>query len=161
MKHMAFAVALIGLMTLTSLAFASNAANQTVNVSVAAINEVTLGSGTVTLQVHAATAGQDPDEVSDSSKTYAITTNGASKKITGALDSAMPTDTTLKINVAAPSVGMSLGDVALTASAQNLVTGLSKVKGSSLGITFKLSALVTAGVVSAVDKTVTLTVADQ
>jgi hypothetical protein len=140
--------------------FASDSANQTVTYEVTAINEISTSGNPGALTVSAATAGSQPDEVSDAATTYAITTNGTSKKITGILDTAMPTGMTLKVDLIAPTGGTNIPDVTLTAVAADLVTGITQVAESGKAITYKLSATVAAGVVTSANKTVTLTIAD-
>jgi len=155
------AVVLVSLLALVgSAALAANTANQTVTFQVSAINEISVSGNPGALTVSTATAGAEPDQVTDASTTYNLTTNGNNKKITGALDTAMPADVTLKVNLAAPTGGTSAGDVTLSATAQNLVTGISKKAEGTKGITYKLSATVAAGVVSQATRTVTLTVTD-
>lgn len=139
--------------------FAGNTADQTVTYEVTAINEISVSGNPSALTVSAATAGSQPDEVTDSTTTYAITTN-QSKKITGILNSAMPSGVTLKINLVAPTGGTSASDVSLLATAADLVTGITPVAESGKTITYKLSATVAAGVVASANKTVTLTIAD-
>ncbi|MBM3477489.1 MAG: hypothetical protein FJX75_29820 [Armatimonadetes bacterium] len=152
---------LVSLLALVgSAALAANTANQTVTFQVSAINEISVSGNPGALTVSTATAGAEPDQVTDASTTYNLTTNGNNKKITGALDTAMPADVTLKVNLAAPTGGTSAGDVTLSATAQNLVTGISKKAEGTKGITYKLSATVAAGVVSQATRTVTLTVTD-
>jgi len=154
-------VLLLGLLAVTvPAALASNTANQTVTFEVSAINQISVSGNPAALTVSTATAGSEPDEVTDASTTYNITTNGSSKKITGVLDSAMPSEVTLKVNLTAPTGASSAGDVTLSATAQNLVTGITKKAEGTKGITYKLSATVAAGVVSSDTRTVTLTVTD-
>ena len=124
------------------------------------INEIEV-TGTPNLTIASAIAGEQPQEVTDSSSTCAITTNGANKRITANIDTAMPAYVTLKVNVAAPSgSGTSQGDVTLITSASNVVTGISHVADSSPTITYKLSATVQAGVLSTDTRTVTFTLSD-
>ena len=161
MQKKIFAIILTGMIfCLTGIAFAGNSTTQTVTFQVNAINEITVSGNPGALIVSTATAGSEPDQVSDSSTTYNITTNGSNKKITGQLDSAMPSDTTLTVSLVAPSGGTSAGDVALSATAANLVTDINKKKGSSLGITYKFSATVDAGIISSTSRTATLTILD-
>lgn len=125
-----------------------------------AINEIAI-TGTPSLTVASATAGSQPQEVTESSSTYAITTNGTNKRITASIGTAMPANVTLKVNVAAPSAsGTSQGDVTLTTSASNVVAGISNVADSSSIITYKLSATVQAGVLSTDTRPATLTISD-
>ncbi|MBM3475549.1 MAG: hypothetical protein FJX75_19970 [Armatimonadetes bacterium] len=155
------ALMVLGLLAVTiPAAMAANTANQTVTFQVSAINEISVSGNPGALTVSTATAGAEPDQVTDATTTYNLTTNGNNKKITGALDTAMPSDVTLKVNLAAPTGGTSAGDVTLSATAQNLVTGVSKKAEGTKGITYKLSATVAAGVVSQATRTVTLTVTD-
>ncbi len=133
---------------------------QTVTYEVQAINEIAVSGDPGALIVSTATAGSEPDEVTDATTTYDITTNGTGKKITGAIDTAMPANTTLKINLAAPTGGTSAGDVALTVVAADLVTGITTLAETAKTITYKFSATVAAGVVASASKTVTLTIAD-
>jgi len=147
-----------GLLVLPSLAFAGSSATQTVTYQVQAINEVSASGNPAALVVSAAMAGSQPGEVTNTATTYAITTN-ETKKITAAIDTAMPANVTLKINLTAPTGGSSAGDVTLTAVAADVVTGVSQVAESGKTITYKLSATVAAGVVASATKTVTLTIA--
>lgn len=125
-----------------------------------AVNEIEI-TGTPHLTIASAIAGEQPQEVTDSLSTCAITTNGANKRITASIDTAMPAYVTLKVHVAAPSgSGTSQGDVTLTTSAADVVTGISNVVDSSPTITYKLSATVQAGVLSTDTRTVTFTLSD-
>lgn len=151
-------LALVGLLSTVVLAGSSDTA--TVSYEVAAINEIALSGNPGSLVVNAATAGSAPTEVTDATTTYAITTNGTSKKITAKIDTAMPEGVTLAINLAAPTGGTSAGDVNLTNADQDVVTGISTLNESGKTITYKLSATAAAGVVAPAQKTVTLTVAD-
>jgi hypothetical protein len=140
-------------------AFAADNVNQTVTYQVTAINEISVSGNPSALIINSATAGSNPDDASDNSTTYAITTNESSKKITGAINTAMPSNTTLKVTLAS-SGGTSAGQVTLSASAQDLVTGISTLAESGNTITYVFSATAGAGVISSAQKTVTLTVAD-
>ncbi len=62
--------------------------------------------------------------------------------------------------LAAPTGATSVGMVALSATAQNLVTGIANLTSENgLGISYELDASVIAGVVSSASKTVTFTIA--
>ncbi len=68
---------------LSGYAVASNTDNHTVTVTVSAINELAIAGGSVTLTIHTATAGSDPDaQVDNTTASLAWTTNESSKKIT-------------------------------------------------------------------------------
>jgi hypothetical protein len=132
----------------------------TVTYEVTAINELDISGNPGNMTVSTATAGSQPEAVTDATTTYAITTNGTNKKITAELDTAMPTGTTLKVNLAAPSVGISAGQVTLSTSAADVVTGITEVVDSAKTISYELGATVDAGVVGSATKTVTFTIAD-
>ena len=144
----------------TGMAMAGDNDNQTVGYEVSAINELAVSGNPGAMNVSAATAGSQPDAVTDTSTSFAITTNTATdgKKITAVLDTAMPANTTLKITLAAPSGGTSSGEITLTASVQDVVTAIDGVASSGHQISYELDATVAAGVVSSANKTVTLTI---
>jgi hypothetical protein len=155
-KFTAFLAAVL-VLGASGIAMAGATATQTVTYEVQAINELSVSSATASLAVNAAVAGSAPTAVTDASTTYAITTNEA-KKITGAIDTAMPTGVTLKVTLAAPAGGTSSGDVTLSAIAADLVTGIATLNESGKTITYNLSATSAAGVVASATKTVTLTI---
>ncbi len=143
---------------LVSLTFAGNIQNQLVSFDVQPINEISVSGNPGALSISTATAGSNLADVSDATTTYNITTNGT-KRITGAIDSNMPANTSLKIQLAAPSTGTGQGAVTLSTTAGNLVTAISPVAQSNLSITYTLSASVAAGAVSGT-RTVTITLTD-
>lgn len=147
-------------LALSGSAFAGSSATQDVGYQVTAINELSVSGNPGALTVNAATAGSQPNPVSDSSTTYAITTNETGKKLTAAIDTAMPDNVTLSLTATAPSVGTSAGKKSLSASPVDVVTGITQVAESGIGLSYELSATVAAGVVSSSSKTVTLTIAD-
>ena len=138
--------------------FAASSATQTVTYEVSAINELSVSSPTVSLTVNAASAGSAPTAATNSATSYAITTNEAGRKITGSINSDMPTGVTLAVALAAPSTGFSLGSQSLSTTAVDLVNSIEAVNGSALGISYSLSATSAAGVVPSASKTVTLTI---
>ena len=160
MKKLIVFVMAATLIGVSGPAFAASSANQTVTYQVQAINEISVSGNPGALIVSAATAGSQPTVATDATTTYSITTNGSSKKITGVLNSVMPDNTTLKINLTAPTGGTSSGQVTLTATAQDLVTSISGLAQSGLSIGYEFSATLSAGIIASAQKTVTLTVAD-
>ncbi len=138
---------------------AANSANQTVTFEVAAIDELSVSGNPGALTVNTATAGSQPDAVTDATTTYALTTNAGTdaRKITAVLDTAMPANTTLTVTLGAPTGGSSPGAVTLTNAAADVVTGVDSVAESGLGISYNFSATVAAGVVASASKTVTFT----
>jgi hypothetical protein len=154
-------LSMVALLTMTAVnAFAADNVAQTVTYQVSAINEISVSGNPGALIVITAVPGSQPTAVTDATTTYAITTNIANKKITGALNTAMPANTSLKVTLVAPTGGTSAGQITLTASAQDLVTGISTLAESGLGISYNFSATLAAGVVASAQKTLTLTVVD-
>jgi hypothetical protein len=117
-------------------------------------------AGNVTVTVNSAInvgGGLAPD--SDST-TYSVINTIGVKKLIGRLSAAMPSATRLDVQLAAPSGATSAGVVTLTASDQNLVTGIGVVTEAGLDMTFTLSATVDAGLVNVETRTLTLTLVD-
>ncbi len=154
-----FRAALVASLASASVAFAANSATQTVTFEVQAINELSNSGNPGALVVSTATAGSEPDVATDSSTTYAITTNGTSKKITASIDADMPAGVTLKVTLGAPA-GANATQVTLGTVAVDAVTAITEVAESGKTISYELSALVTAGVVASDSTTVTYTVVD-
>lgn len=139
-------------------AFAASSATQTVTYAVSAINELAVSSPTVSLTVNSAVAGSAPTSASDATTTYAVTTNETARKITGAINTSMPTGVTLSVGLAAPSGALSAGLQPLSTTAVDLVTSMETVNDPSKVISYQLAATSAAGVVASAAKTVTLTI---
>jgi hypothetical protein len=135
---------------------AAQTATQSVTYEVAAVDQISV-SGTPSLVVNSATAGSALNAAT-ASGTYAITTNGTDRKITASIDSDMPTGVTLTVSLGAPTGATSTGAVTLSTTAQDVVTGITTVNQSGLGISYGLSADITAGVVAQANRTVTYTI---
>ena len=128
---------------------------QDVSFEVQAINTISL-TGSPSLVIAAALAGSAPTSVT-ASGSYAITTNEDNRKITAAIDLAMPSGVTLALLLGAPS-GASASSVNLSARAQDAVTGISVLNASGLSVGYTLSATPAAGVVAQDTRTVTFTI---
>ena len=156
MKRSLVAITMIFAAGIASQASAQEA-EQVVTFEVQAINQISVG-GSPSLTISTAVAGDAPTAVSDVA-TYAITTNEEDRKITAELDENMPTGLTLTIDMAAPvGSGLSTDVQTLSTDAVALVTGVSLLNESGLGISYNLSATSAAGVVSSSTRTVTFTV---
>lgn len=155
-RKLALSLAMIGL---AGAAFAADTATQSVTYEVTAINELSVSGNPGALTINAATAGSAPTSVTDTSTTYAITTNQTARKITAAIDTAMPLGVTLKANLAAPTGATSAGAVTLGTVAADAVTGITTLNESGKAITYTLDATAAAGVVTSASKTVTFTIA--
>jgi len=142
-------------------AYAAMSDTISVSFTIDPINEINIAGTSLTLTVNAAVAGSQPTQASQST-TYSISTNctANSKKLTAAINSAMPSGVTLSLNVAAPTGASSTGPTTITNVAANVVTGIDAVAQSNLAMTFYLNATAAAGVVSASSKTLTLTLVD-
>ena len=160
MKKLMLGLLSAGMVLGTLPVLAGSSANQTVTLQVSAINEISISGNPGALTVNSATAGSAPNAVNDASTTYAITSNESDKKITAAIDSAMPDGTTLTVNLGAPTGATSAGAVALSTSAADVVTGITKLNESGKSISYSFSATAAAGVVASTSRTVTLTVTD-
>jgi hypothetical protein len=132
-------------------------AQQTVTFQVDAINQVAV-SGTPSLRITTAPAGNAPTSVTAAGATWAVTTNQSGAKITASIASAMPTGLTLSANLGAPSGASSAGTQALGTTAVDLVTGISKLNASGLALTYTLDATAAAGVVASATRVVTFTI---
>jgi hypothetical protein len=148
----------VALVVIAAPLFAGSSTTQTITFSVNAINEIAVSGNPGALTVSTATPGSVPDTATDSSTTYDITTNQSGQKITAAIDSGMPAGVTLKVQLTAPAGATSAGLVTLGASAADVVTGISTLNQSGLGITYKLSATPAAGSMASDTRTVTLTI---
>ena len=151
------------ILTLALIAFAfvstasaqSNKASQQVVINVSEIAVIAV-QGQINMTIASATAGQAPDAAT-ASGTYSVTTNGKNKKISAALDLAMPTGLSLFATMAAPSKATSNGKVALTDKSADLVTKISNTNQSGLSLAYEAVATVDAAPDN-VSRTVTYTI---
>ena len=156
-KYAAFLAAALVLSS-SMMVMAGATATQTVTYAVTAINELSVSGDPAILNVSTATPGSAPITVTTASTSYAVTTNLAGSKITGAIDSAMPSGVTLAVTLDQPTGGISAGTVTLTDNPQDLVTAITRLNETGKAITFALSAESHAGVVASATKFVTLTI---
>jgi len=140
--------------------YAADNIGQTVTYQVSSIDEISVNGNPGALVVNTAVPGSQPTAATDASTSYSITTNNSSRKITGNIDSAMPDETALKVSLAAPTGGSSAGQVTLSTTAQDMVTGISTLAESGQSISYEFSATLAAGIISSSQRTVTLTIAD-
>jgi hypothetical protein len=121
---------------------------------------LSISANPATLTISTAIAGQQPTAVTNTSTTYSFSSLSlVTRTITGKISAAMPSNVTLHVQLANPGGGAtSTGLVAMTTTAQNLVTGI-PILGSGTGvtITYQLSATVSAAIVTGGTKTLTLT----
>lgn len=134
--------------TLAAATAGAQTQTQTVNFSVAAINQFTVTSTPITLTVNAAVAGSDPTPVSDATSVWAITTNQTGTKVSANIPLDMPAGVTLGVLLGQPAGAASTSKNLASGAAQDLVTGITKLKATGLAVTYTLSATAAAGVVS-------------
>jgi hypothetical protein len=144
-------------LALIASAGTAGAQTQTVNFQVQGINQVSFTSTPVTLTITTAVAGSDPTPVTDASSVWAITTNQSNAKISASINSAMPAGVTLSVGLAAPVGTTNAGTVALSATPQDLVSGITKLKAAGQSVTYTLSATTAAGVIASDSRVVTYT----
>ncbi|HPW48325.1 MAG TPA: hypothetical protein PLJ97_03195 [Candidatus Saccharibacteria bacterium] len=161
-KYLVLVLTAFMVIALSGTVWAADTATQTVTYEVTAINEISVSASTLSLKVNTATAGSEPTAVTDATTTYAITTNGTGIKITGKIDTAMPTGVTLEVLLEDPDAegGATSTEGTLSATAVDLVTGIATLAVSGKTITYTLSATVAVGVVESADKIVTFTLTD-
>lgn len=135
---------------------ASAQATQGVSFQVDAINQIAFTGGP-SLVVSSATAGAEPTSAT-AAVSWGVTTNQGNSKITGSMNAALPAGVTLSVSLAAPGGATSAGSQPLGTTAVDLVTGLTRVARSGLGVTYTLSATAAAGVVPSTTRTVTFTI---
>lgn len=111
------------------------------------------------LSISTATAGQQPDSVTNNSTSYSITTLTVARTIVGSINANMPAGVTLKVALAAPSGATSQGSITMTTTNNTLVSNVKKTTiAVGLTVTYLLSATVAAAQVSGGSRTLTLTV---
>ena len=138
-------------------AAAAQTATQTVTFQVDAINQVGV-TGSPTMAITAAVAGNAPTSVTSAGNTWAVTCNQTGAKITASISSAMPAGVTLSATLGAPAGATSAGIKALGTAAVDMVTGITKLNASALTLTYQLDATSAAGVITSTTRVVTYTI---
>ncbi len=123
-----FLVLIIVILGTASLSTAANNDNHQVTVTVSVINELAVTGGDITLSLNTATPGSDPDDDTDATTGLLWTTNEASKKITAATDNAGATFT-LRVTATGVSGGTTSGEITLSTTATDYVTGVATTTG--------------------------------
>jgi hypothetical protein len=136
---------------------AAQTATQTVTFQVDAVNQVGV-TGSPTLAITTAVAGNAPTSATSSGNTWAVTTNQSTAKITASIGSNMPAGVTLSANLGAPAGASSAGLVALSTVAVDVVTGITQLNASGLSLSYQLDATSAAGVITSTTRIVTYTV---
>jgi hypothetical protein len=163
MRNLFIFTALIVLSALLEeTAFSQASVNQSVTLAVNPIYRMSVSGNPAPLTITDGVAGDDNlTPVSDNSTTYNITQNvGNTIKITAEIDAALASGYTLELNLAS-SKGTSAGDMdisnAVSGSAVDVVTGISRGADANRSILYTFSATATAGTLASTVRTVTLT----
>lgn len=156
-KNVRRGAAALALLVASAATANAQTATQTVTFAVNAINQIAF-TGAPSLTVATAVAGSNPTSVVDNSASWAVTSNQTNAKITASIPTAMPTGVSLSVNLAAPAGATSAGAQALSATAVDLVTSVSKLAQNALGVTYTLAATPAAGVVPSSTRVVTYTI---
>src|SRR5262249_22128497 len=133
-------------------------ATQTVTFQVTAINQISITGAAPTLIVNTAVAGSAPTTATSAGITWAVTTNQSNAKINASIPSNMPAGLTLSANLGAPAGATSAGTLALSTTAVDLVSSITKLNASGLSLTYSLDATTAAGVVASGTRVVTFTI---
>lgn len=155
-KFLSLCVGTIGF--IPTLLLAQTSATAIVTFTITSISSISVSGNPAAFTISAATPGDPPNSATDTSTTYAVTTNATAQRIQGSIDTAMPSGVGLTITLSPPSGATSVGAVNMTTTAQNLVTGISNVAQSGLGITYTLSATASAAPIASASRTVTYTI---
>ena len=136
---------------------AAQTATQTVTFQVDAVNQIGV-TGSPTMAITAAVAGNAPTSVTAAGNTWAVTCNQSTAKITASIGSAMPAGVTLSANLGAPAGATSAGLKALSTTAVDVVTGITKLNATGLSLSYQLDATSAAGVITSTTRVVTYTI---
>lgn len=125
----------------------------------ALLDTLTISANPSPVVINTATPGSQPNSVTNNATSYSILTILGGRRITGHLNTAMPSNTSLRIQLQAPPLGaVSQGLVTMTTTPTNLVTSI-PILALTLGlnITYTFSATVNAAPVTNSTVVVTLT----
>lgn len=113
------------------------------------LDSLTLSGSPAPMTIAVPAAGSQPSSVVNNSTTYSVSTISVTRRITGQVNTSMPTGTTLQVQMQAPLLATSQGNVTMTTTATNLVTGILVLAlQSGLQITYTLSATLQAAPVT-------------
>ncbi len=160
MKKMTAVLAVFALSLLVAgSAFAQASATHNLNLAVNAVTKISTSAGAIDLTISDGVAGQDALTSASGAGDYSITHNkNSNMKITAQINLNMPTDITLKADLASVK-GTSEGQKSLSTTAVDVVTAIAKGADANKTATYTLEALASAGEWSGV-RTVTLTLTD-
>ncbi len=134
MKRFFSLAVLLSVFWTINLAMAGNTAQQIITLRVDVINEVSVNGDLNPLVISSQKGG------ATNNATWAVTTNETNKRVVGSIDADMPPGVTLYIELEAPNKAFSNGPVVLSATPQDLVTGISRVAKDNLKVVYTLFA---------------------
>jgi hypothetical protein len=134
--------------TLLQIAAASGAWAQTLSLS----------GDPFSLDVHTAVAGFAPQSVTETSTTYAVTVPSSGAALKARLNAPVPSGVQLRISVQAPSGAATVGELSLSTTDQTVVMNLPQGSHSALGITYRLVASASAGVIAPASREIVFTI---
>lgn len=135
---------ILGLLLLSASVYAATSATQSVTIQVNPINELRLGGSPGSLVVDGAPAGQEPAPATDTNSNYSFSTNELNRKVTAQIDTNMPAETMLEVQLASPGGSWSSsGKQPLSTSAVTLAQG-GRGRAQNRTITYTFSATVNA-----------------
>jgi hypothetical protein len=114
---------------------AAQSATQAIQVEIRPISRLAV-IGTTTFTVAATKSARA--SVVTASASYAITTNEDNRRITVAIDEAMPAGVTLRMRMTPPAGAAAEDELTLSTEPQTAVTGISRLSAKDLGIDFSL-----------------------
>jgi hypothetical protein len=123
--------------TLASSVATAQTATQQIGIEIRPINKLAVVGSTSFVIPAKKTAG--PASVSLASASYAVTTNEDNRRITVALDEAMPDGVTLTMKMDAPTGATTNDAVVLSTAPQTAVNGISRLNAGNLNISFALT----------------------
>jgi hypothetical protein len=154
------ALVVVVLFTAQSVFAQTGTTSQNLSLEVKAIYKIGVSGDPAALIVQNATAGSGPDAATNATTTYSVThLSSAVAKIVGTLDSNVPANTTLTVNLGAPAGATSAGALSLSTVGVQLVSNIAN--GSSSGNTIGYSFSATTGAaVGTATRVVTFTISN-
>lgn len=117
---------------------------------------MTVSGNPQALVISTAAAGMGPDPVEDQGTTYTLS-GGTAMRIEGHIDAPLPAGVALWVRLEPPTGAAGSGWVQMSTTPQVLVNAILPGVYSALGISYRLTATVQAGVVSLDSRVVTFT----
>lgn len=129
---------------LSALVFVSYAhgVNKNVDLTISTVKELALSNDTTTATLSTSTSG-DIDAQTVTFVQYAYSTNATNQTLKASTQSTIPTGMTVELNATAPtSGGTSAGWISLTATDQNLVTGIGASAEGTINVQVRIDGTV-------------------